>query len=64
MGMDQIRGRVIMTERTKQQFADTLPDTIYLIDGGGEVSWCDSPEPSEGIDERDVVEYRKVVTHD
>ena len=49
-----------MSDRTKQEFADTLPDTIYLIDMGDEVVWCDTPAPDDGIDSRDVVEYKKV----
>ena len=30
---------------------------IWLIDMGGEVAWCDSPDPSNDIDESDVFKY-------
>ena len=30
------------------------PKVIWLIDTGAEIVWCDSPEPSEGIDAEDV----------
>ena len=36
------------------------PDRIWLIDMGGEIAWCDTPDPDDGIDPRDVVEYVKV----
>ena len=35
------------------------PDTIYLIDMGDEVTWCDSPDPSGGVHPDDVCEYVK-----
>lgn len=35
------------------------PDKIYLIDMGDEVTWCDCPDPSGYVDERDVVSYTK-----
>ena len=31
-----------------------VPKVIWLIDTGNTIDWCDSPEPSEGIDAEDV----------
>lgn len=33
------------------------PNEIYLIDTGSEITWCDVPDPSEYIEEEDVVKY-------
>lgn len=38
------------------------PDRIWLIDLGDEVTWCDDPDPSGDINERDVVKYVKAET--
>lgn len=32
-------------------------EKIWLIDMGDEFTWCDSPEPSDGVEEEDVTEY-------
>lgn len=29
---------------------EQYPDEIYLIDMGDEISWCDTPDPSQGLD--------------
>ena len=33
------------------------PDRVWLIDMGGEIAWCASPDPSGGIHPDDVCEY-------
>ena len=33
---------------------------IYLIDLGDEITWCDCPEPSDGIEKEDVTHYVRV----
>lgn len=34
------------------------PEVIYLIDiGDGDLVWCDDPEPSYGVDSKDVAKY-------
>ena len=33
------------------------PERIWLIDSGGDVVWCDCPDPSNEIDPRDTTEY-------
>lgn len=40
------------------------PERIWLIDLGDEITWCDSPDPSDDIDERDVTEYIRADTRD
>lgn len=34
--------------------SDEQPDKIWLIDMGDEIVWCDCPDPSTDVDERDV----------
>jgi hypothetical protein len=41
-----------------------FPELIYLIDLGGETVWCEDPDPHQGIDNCDVVEYRKAGRND
>ena len=36
---------------------------IYLIDLGDEITWCDSPDPSDGIEESDVTGYVRADIH-
>lgn len=33
------------------------PKTIYLIDMGDQIAWCDSPDPDGNIEPEDVTEY-------
>jgi hypothetical protein len=34
-----------------------IHDRIYLIDMGGEIAWCDSPDPGADMDPDDAVAY-------
>ena len=36
---------------------------IWLIDLGDEITWCDTPDPSDGIDEDDVTGYVRADIH-
>lgn len=35
----------------------TTSKNIWLIDMGGEITWCDCPDPSDGVSEDDVIGY-------
>jgi len=36
------------------------PERIWLIQMGDEVVWCDSPDPDDGMEIEDAVEYMRV----
>lgn len=36
------------------------PNKIWLINCGDDVTWCDSPKPSDGLQKEDVTPYIKV----
>ena len=52
--------RVVSLRTDKLRF----PGFIYLIDLGGEIVWCEDPSPDSGIDNCDVIEYRKASGRD
>lgn len=35
----------------------TTSKNIWLIDMGGEITWCDCPDLSDGVSEEDVIGY-------
>jgi hypothetical protein len=38
------------------------PDTIWLINTGDSLVWCNNPKPAPSVCSKDVVEYTKVKT--